>query len=454
LENEYSDIHLKFVVASDTSVFTLAAANAVIDDLIYAIILVALVMLLFLHSIRNAGIVMVAIPLSIITTFIAMNLFGFSLNLMTLMALSLVIGILVDDSIVVLENIYRHLEMGLDKRTAALEGRNEIGFTALSITLVDVVVFGPLSLVGGLIGNILREFAIVVIVSTLMSLFVSFTVTPLLASRFSRISNPNSKSIFGRFSRWFENQFENLKANYVSALKWSLRHRLIVGLIVIVMLVASFALVPLGLIGSAFIASGDRGEFVVTLETDRKNTLYQTNLIARQAEAIILNEPLVEKVFSTVGSSATMGASQTSDNIAQLTVNMVDKKKRDISVDDFAAMVKSKIQKIPGVKVNSIPTGLTGSAANLPIQIVVKSAEVNKAFQAAEQILAAIKKIPGISDADLSLDQGQPELRIIFDREKMASLGVTVADVGTTLYTAFSGDTDSKYREKGKEYDI
>src|SRR5690606_16483275 len=133
----------------------------------------------FLHSLRSSIIVMVAIPASMISTFIMMYLFDFSLNLMTLMALSLVVGILVDDSIVVLENIYRHMEMGKDKRTAALDGRNEIGFTALAITLVDVVVFLPMSMVSGMIGNIVREFSLVVVFSTLMSLFVSFTITPM-----------------------------------------------------------------------------------------------------------------------------------------------------------------------------------------------------------------------------------------------------------------------------------
>jgi len=166
-------------------------------DLALAILLVATVMLAFLHSIRNSIIVMIAIPASMISTFIAMYIFDMSLNLMTLLGLSLVVGILVDDSIVVLENIYRHLEMGDERKSAALKGRNEIGFAALSITLVDVVVFLPLSLVSGLIGNIMREFALVVVFSTLMSLFVSFTVTPLLASRFAKLEHLSKNSILG-----------------------------------------------------------------------------------------------------------------------------------------------------------------------------------------------------------------------------------------------------------------
>ena len=185
---------LKFAIAQDSSEFTLKAAEAVNHDLLLAIVLVALVMLVFLHSMRNAIIVMIAIPASLVTTYIAIHAFGFTFNLMTLLALSLVIGILVDDSIVVLENIQRHMEMGKDKRKAALEGRKEIGFTAMSITLVDVVVFLPITMVDGMIADILRQFSLVVVVSTLMSLFVCFTLTPLLVSRFGKLTHPAGKN--------------------------------------------------------------------------------------------------------------------------------------------------------------------------------------------------------------------------------------------------------------------
>ena len=172
LEEKYKDVGLKFTVATDTSKPTIDSVNAVIHDLEIAILLVAAVMLLFLHSLRNAIIVLISIPASLITTFIVMYFLGYTLNLMTLLAMSLVIGILVDDSIVVLENIYRHLSMGKDKRKAALDGRNEIGYTALAITLVDVVVFSPVVFIEGTISDILHQFSIVVVISTLMSLFV------------------------------------------------------------------------------------------------------------------------------------------------------------------------------------------------------------------------------------------------------------------------------------------
>ena len=218
LESDFSKEGLRFAIAQDASEFTLKAAEAVSHDLMLAIVLVALVMLVFLHSLRNAVIVMIAIPASLVTTLIGIHLFRFTFNLMTLLALSLVVGILVDDSIVVLENIQRHMEMGKDKRKAALDGRNEIGFTALSITLVDVVVFLPITMVDGLIADILRQFALVVVVSTLMSLFVCYTLTPLLVSRFGKLTHPNRKKPGGRIILWIESQIEKLTINYSALL--------------------------------------------------------------------------------------------------------------------------------------------------------------------------------------------------------------------------------------------
>src|SRR5687767_13116091 len=218
-----------------------------------AIVLVALVMLVFLHSMRNAVIVMIAIPASLVTTFIGIHLFGFTFNLMTLLALSLVVGILVDDSIVVLENIQRHMEMGKDKRRAALDGRNEIGFTAISITLVDVVVFLPITMVDGMIADILRQFSMVVVVSTLMSLFVCFTLTPLLVSRFGKLTHPSRKKTGGRIILWVESKIEKLTETYTTLLKWSLFHKRWVLITTIVLVIGSFSLVGLGFIGNEFV---------------------------------------------------------------------------------------------------------------------------------------------------------------------------------------------------------
>lgn len=455
IEDTYKAENIRFSLATDSSEYTMASADAVRFDLFLAVIIVAGVMLVFLHSLRSSLIVMLAIPASMISTFIMMYIFGFSLNLMTLMALSLVVGILVDDSIVVLENIYRHMEMGKDKRTAALEGRNEIGFTALAITLVDVVVFLPMSMVSGLIGNIVREFSLVVVFSTLMSLFVSFTITPMLASRFGKIDHFTKDTLWGRISLGFEDLFESMKRGYASILQWSLDHRKTVYLITVLLFAGSIALVPAKFIGSEFITQSDKGELIITLEYDPQTNLYQNNQTTGTIERMLLARPDVEKVFTSVGYSSVAGLGSASNYMAELSVILVDKLKRDISSDEFGKLIKEEIQgKIPGVKVKAAPVGITGGANEAPIQVVVKGTELDKIQDMANVILELAKKIPGTTDVELSTEDPKPELQVRIDRERMASLGLNVAEVGTTLRTAFNGNDNSEFREGPYEYDI
>lgn len=454
IEAQYANVGVKFDIAQDGSTFTLDAANAVKKDLALAILLVALVMLAFLHSTRNSMIVMIAIPASMVSTFIAMYIFNMSLNIMTLLGLSLVVGILVDDSIVVLENIYRHLEQGEERTSAALKGRNEIGFAALSITLVDVVVFVPLALVSGLVGNIMREFALVVVFSTLMSLFVSFTITPLLASRFAKLERLTKNSLLGRFGVWFEEKFKNITESYIRILKWGLSHRGSVALITVGLLIASFALIPFGFIGSEFIAVADRGEFAVTIEMAPGSTLENTNFVAQQAEHIISQIPEVKKAFVNVGASSDGFIAQTSNNIAELSIALIPKKQRSRSTDDIAQEIKTKIGQIPGAKVRANPIGIFGTANQTPIQLIVSGTTYEDARKASAIVADVVRKIPGTADVRLSSEEGKPETRVEIDRQKMAALGLTVAEVGQTLRVAFNGDDESKYREGENEYTI
>jgi HAE1 family hydrophobic/amphiphilic exporter-1 len=454
IEKSFQNINLKFDVAQDGSLFTLDAATAVKHDLMTAVLLVALVMLAFLHSVRNSVIVMIAIPASMVSTFIGMYVFDMTLNLMTLLGLSLVVGILVDDSIVVLENIYRHLEMGEDKVSAAIKGRNEIGFAALSITLVDVVVFLPLSLVSGLIGNIMREFALVVVFSTLMSLLVSFTITPWLASRFAKLEHLSKNSLLGRFSIWFEAQFATLSRGYLAILEWSLHNRWKVVVATTVLFVASFALVPLGFIGSEFVAVADRGEFTVTLELPPGSTFENTNYVTRQVEEMISKVPEVKKMFVNVGASSEGFIGQTSNNASELNITLVPKEERSRSTDDIGIDIKRQILGIPGVKVRVDPIGIFGTANQAPIQVLVSGTDYAEVRSAASQVADIIKGIPGTSDVRLSSEEGKPETRIELDRQKMAALGLNLAEVGAALQIAYSGDDQSKFREGTNEYDI
>jgi HAE1 family hydrophobic/amphiphilic exporter-1 len=389
-----------------------------------------------------------------IPTFILMSVLGFSLNLMTLMALSLVVGILVDDSIVVLENINRHMEMGKSRWQAALDGRAEIGFTALAITLVDVVVFVPLALTQGLIGNILREFSLVVVFSTLMSLFVSFTLTPLLASRFGKIEVLDKNSLWGKLNIGFERFLDRIKEEYGRMLTWVLGHKRYVFILSLALIVGSIALVPGGFIGAAFMQQSDRGELNVSVELAPTASIYQTNQVAQKVEKLLLSRKEVTKVFTNVGYSSTGLGTTSNSNIADLTVQLVDKKERTMSSEDFGTQIQKEILQIPGVKVTVAPTSITGNANQAPIQVAVKGTDMATIRKIAAQVKQVVASVPGTANVDYSVDDPKPEVGVSLDREKMSQLGINAAEVGAALQTAFRGDDRSKFKENGKEYDI
>ncbi len=455
IEKDYAGLQLKFVVAQDSSIYTMEAADAVTHDLMIAVFLVGMVMLVFLHSFRNALIVMVAIPCSLVGTFIAMYLFGFSLNLMTLLGLSLVIGILVDDSIVVLENIYRHLEMGKKPRIAALEGRDEIGFTAIAITLVDVVVFFPLSLLQGIVGNIMKQFAIVVLVATLMSLFVSFTVTPMLASRFSKFEPLTKNSLMGAFGYYFEQFFSWLVRQYAGALSWCLRYSWITAFVSIAMLVGSFMLVAKGFIGGEFISKADKGEFSVVIELPSGSSIEQTNKMAKQVENIISDFPEVASVYSNVGVSAEGFVSQSSNNISEIIVTLLPPSQRTKPTAQMIKDVKDRLAQIPSIKPRVSPIGIFGGADQTPIQMVVSGTNLDSVRKAARIMENIARATAGTTDIRLSAEDGKPETRVEINREKLASFGLNIAEVGQTLQVALRGDDNSKFRDiDNTEYDI
>jgi len=451
LESDYKDIHLHFDIADDQSVFTMDAARAVMEDLGLAILLVASVMFLFLHSFRTSLIVMVSIPCSLTTAFVVMWILGMSLNLFTLLALSLVIGILVDDSIVVLENIYHHLEKGEEKFTAAIKGRTEIGFAAVSITFVDVVVFVPLALTTGLIGDIVRGFSVIILVSTLTSLMVSFTVTPILASRFAKLESSYSDSLLNRFGRMFERMFGYLTTKYVSLLGWSLHHPykvlylVVAGFIIILMIPVS------GLTGFEFMKQTDRSQFSMALEFTPGTTLDYNNRQTQKIERRIASLPEVTSILTNVGKG---GDGVATDNQTEIVVSLCPKEQRSLTTAQLGQKVKELTADIPGVKVYINQIGFTGGTSSAPVNVEITGVNHDSIMKSAGLVASNLIMTPGVTYLKLSATQGNPETRVEIDRQKMAALGLTVTDVGTALQVALTGNNDSKYREGSNQYDI
>ncbi|MEF3078913.1 efflux RND transporter permease subunit [Winogradskyella poriferorum] len=456
LESDYANIDLKLNIVDDSTEFTLAAADSVIHDLLLAVVLVAFVMLFFLHSIRNSIIVMISIPASLIATFIGIYLLGYTLNLMSLLGLSLVVGILVDDAIVVLENIYRHMEMGKNKVRASYDASKEIGFTVTAITLVIVVVFLPIALSSGLVTDIIAEFCVTVIIATLFSLLSSFTIVPWLSSRYGKLEHITEKNMFGKIILGFEKGLDKFTDYVTLILKWSLKHKVRTLAVVLLMFIASIALIPTGYIGTAFFPKTDRGQFLVQLELPKDATIEKTNFVTQKVEAFLSQQNEVKSIVTTVGQSSDgVGTSQATSYKSEITVTLIDKSKRSDNSYVYAAKIKRKIQELTtGVKIKTVPVGLMGSAENAPLALVVTGNTLDSAMVFANKAADKLKNIPGATGIKLSVETGNPEVLVEVDRDKMAALGLSLQNVGSSMQIALSGNNDTKYRDGSYEYDI
>ncbi|MEC4112785.1 efflux RND transporter permease subunit [Myroides pelagicus] len=458
VEKNYADSDIHFNIANDTSDFTLEAADGVMFDLFLAIVLVAFVMLFFLHSLRNAVIVMVAIPLSLVATFIGLYLFDYTLNLLSLLALSLVVGILVDDAIVVIENIHRHMEMGKNKVRASYDGAKEIGFTVTAITLVIVVVFLPIAMSSGLVPNIIKQFCVTVIIATMLSLLVSFTVVPWLFSRFGKIEVIKPTSFFGKIIHGFEKGLNSFTHGISDLLVWSLKstkNTIIVIIVVGISFFVSIALLPMGYIGFDFFPKTDKGEFLVQLELDKDASVQQTNQLTQEVETYLRTKPEIVDMITTVGqSSEGYGGIQATKYKSEIQVILTDKKLRKENSFVYAAKLKNElIPIVVNAKVKTVPVGMMG-AEEAPISLTVTGSTIDDAMDFAIQAKELLEQIPGSMEVKLTAETGSPEINVQVDRDKMAALGLDMYTVGMTMQTAFNGNTDGKFRAGEYEYDI
>ena len=455
LELDYKAQNVKLNIADDTTEFTLVAADSVMHDLFIAVFLVAFVMLFFLHSFRNALIVMVSIPASLIATFIGIFLLGYTLNLMSLLGLSLVVGILVDDAIVVLENIHRHMEMGKNKVRAAFDGASEIGFTVMAITLVIVVVFLPIAMSSGLVSNIITQFCMTVVIATLLSLLASFTIVPWLFSRYGKLEHITNKTFFGRIILGFERGLDKFTHWVTGILELCLKHKIKTLFVVILLFFGSLALGAFGYIGFEFFAKIDKGEFMVQVELPKDASIEQSNFIVQKAENFLRSKKEVRGLITTVGQTSDgFGGSQSTLYKSEIKVTLNDKSEREDNTFVYAAKVKRELEKVlVNAKIKTVPVGLFG-ADQAPLMLTVTGANQKDAMAFAEKAAAELKKIPGASEVKLTSEDGNPEINVQVDRDKMSSLGLDLSTVGMTMQTAFNGNTDGKFRAGEYEYDI
>ncbi|MFN8637467.1 MAG: efflux RND transporter permease subunit [Chloroflexota bacterium] len=453
--------HLETVV--DQSRFVRDTVGDVQSELTLASLITGVVLFFFLHSVRSTIIVMLAIPTSLLVALIAMKLSGQTLNNMTLIGLTTAIGVLVDDSIVVLENIFTHLERGQEPKTAAVEGRSEIGMAAIAITLVDVAVWGPIVFITGITGAFLRAFAIVMVAATLASLLVSFTLTPLIASRWLRAAGARGEdrgakdesshspiaprpSILGWFARIFEPALLWLERVYTTALHWSLRHRPVVVVAAILVFCSNGSIVSH--LGTEFVPEGDMDTTTVIGELPPGTALEATDRAARRWEMLLLDHarfPEIQSAYVQIGASG-------NPRQIQVTLDVGKPSARHRTSQEIArAAIEGGETIVPEMQARRD----SGSGpSSQPVQIRVFGNNLDELAQVAGSAQTALSQLPSLADVTNSLSSAD-EVTIRPDQARLRDLGVTAQQIGTAVRVAYQGATVAKWAEpSGKERDV
>ncbi len=431
-------------VVRDESQYIKASVATVQEHLVVGALLAALVVFVFLRNWRSTVIAAIAIPASIVSTFALMWAMGFTLNIITLLALTLAVGIVIDDAIVVLENIYRLVhEQGLPPRQAAIEGTREIGLAVLATTLSLVAVFLPVAFMGGIVGRFMNSFGLTMAFSILVSMFVAFTLTPMMASRWL---------VAGRSAGHAVERAGWLERGYVRLLGWAMAHRWVV---VLASLAALVSVVPLGIVvGKDFLPKNDESQFEVNLRAPEGTTVEQTELIAGRVAREIKPLRGVAYTIVLVGDDERRTA-----NLGKVFVKLADVDARDVT--QFEVMDRVRTEVLPRFAAEKLRTSVSqvaaitgGGMANKEIAFWVSGPDLGKLADAARRLTAALGRTPGVVDIDTTLVVGKPELSLTLDRAKAADLGVQVADVADTLRILVGGRQVSTYNEQGEQYEV
>jgi hydrophobic/amphiphilic exporter-1 (mainly G- bacteria), HAE1 family len=444
LSKEYAPQGVTLSVVADMSQFITGTIGDVKFDLLFGAVLAVLIILLFLRNIRTTIISAIAIPTSVITTFAFIYFMGFTLNVLTLLALSLSIGILIDDAIVVIENIYRHVEEGADRVRAAHEATAEIGLAVLATTFSIVAVFVPVAFMRGIIGRFFYEFGLTVSVAVLISLFVSFTLTPMLSSRFIKKSERQNV-----VSRGIERVLDWLDRMYRATLGWALRHRPSVLLLAVGVLAASLFLASK--LKTEFITPMDQSEFEVNVALPTGKSMESTRRYAEALAREIREVPGIQQTYITVG-----GGQQQKVNEATIYIRIVGKEHR--SFTQFAMMdhLRQRFSRRRGatIAVDKLSEVGVSGMRNQVIQFNIRGPDIEKAAAIGDQLMKEMRKVRGIVDVDTTYRAGKPELSIQVDRERAAAMGVPVASIAMTIRSLMGGDKATAMRDAGVLHDV
>jgi HAE1 family hydrophobic/amphiphilic exporter-1 len=433
------------------------AVKNVQRTLIEGALLTVLIVFLFLNSWRSTVITGLTLPIALIGTFWFMQMFGFTINMVTLMALSLCVGLLIDDAIVVRENIVRHVQMGKAPYPAALDGTQEIGLAVLATTLSIVAVFLPIGFMGGIIGKFFHEFGITIVAAVLISMFVSFTLDPMLSSVWhdpaidthGRHRAPVTlyERTIGRVTGWFDRATDRLGDAYQAILRWSLAHKLATVLAAVGIFVGSVFMVPL--LGTEFVPKADFSETTLSFYTPVGSSLELTEAKARQVEGILRELPEVRYTLATINTGDAQGKIY-----ASIYVRLVDRAARSRSVDQMSAVLRDRLRTVPGITVTHV--GLRDAVGgNKPIEFSLQGPDLGELERLAQQVMDKVRAIPGLVDLDSSLKPNKPTVSVVVRRDAASDLGLGVAPIAGALRTLVAGTTVGNWRAPDDQtYDV
>jgi HAE1 family hydrophobic/amphiphilic exporter-1 len=436
-------------VAQDNSIFIEHSINDVLFDIVYGGLLAVIVIYLFLANFRATIISGLALPASIIASFIVMFALGFTLNMMSLLALSLAVGLLIDDAIVVIENIYRHMAQGETPMEAAKSASEEIGLAVMATTFTIVAVFVPVAFMPGIVGRFFYEFGITISAAVIVSLFVAFTLTPMLSSKWLHREDEELSpkgNILNRLLYFFNHNFDKLNIKYEKALRWSLSHRKTIVFGAIVIFIASFFL--MGMLGSQFFPESDRSEFNIVVEASPGSSLDQTSFICEKVEKVVRDIPEVKLMFTTIGSGNDPVTS------ANILVKLIPTKERKKSDKQIMSEIRNEVKTIAGAKISFGVQGVGGGGGEKPVTLSIRGDDLTKLEKIAEKVEAIVKSTPGAVDVDNSLQLSKPEIRINIDREKASDLAVNPYLIASTIRAMVDGAVATQFKEGDEQIDV
>jgi hydrophobe/amphiphile efflux-1 (HAE1) family protein len=430
----------------DASKYIRENAHEVEVSIFYGGAMAILIILVFMLDLRSTVISGFALPTSVIATFFVMYLAGFTLNTMTLLGLSLAIGLLIDDAVVVRENIFKHLERGEPPMQAALNGTKEISLAVLATTMTIVAVFVPVAFMGGLVGQFFKQFGLTVTAAVVVSLFVAFTLDPMLSSRFSKPVRPGARDRFAWLKRPFQVFFGGLDATYRDVLTWSVHHKALVGLMAIGAFVGMIQIVKV--MGADLVAPQDRGQFNVDIELAAGTSLAETTRLSAQASEELRKDKLITTVLATVGPDGDV-------NKIRWRVLTVPKQARTTKISVIQDRTRAIAGALPGAKVSITDVQMIeGAGLQAPIMVNLRGDSFETLESLADQVATALRSIAGVADVDIKYSPGKSELRVAIDRQRAADQGLSVAQVAGTLRTALEGDDSVKLRQGDDEIPI